>query len=160
MTKKTAVYPGSFDPATNGHLDIIERALDVFDEIIVGVLVNSSKKPMFTLEERVALVRKSCAHLKGVKVESFDGLLVDFLKKVNCKVIIRGLRVATDLEYEFQMSTTNNILDLSIDTVFFMPCPKYNFLTSSMVREVYSMGGELKDYVPAPVHAALKEKIK
>lgn len=160
MTKKIAVYPGTFDPMTLGHLDVIERALDVFDEVIVAALVNSSKKPVFNTKERIALIKKCTAHLKGVHVDSFDGLLVDYLKKVNSKIVLRGLRTATDLEYEFQLSTTNNILDPSIDTVFFMPSPKYNFLTSSMVREVYALGGELKDCVPSCVHTALKARYK
>lgn len=160
MTKKRAVYPGTFDPITNGHLDIIERALDVFDEVVVAVLVNQSKTPLFSTEKRLELLKNCTAHLKGVSVDSFDGLLVDYMKRADSKVALRGLRVATDLEYEFQISTTNNIMDPSIDTVFLMPNPKYNFLTSTMVREVYSMGGELPDYVPACVHAALKARFK
>lgn len=158
MTKKIAVYPGTFDPVTCGHLDVIERALDIFDEVIVAVLVNQGKTPLFATEKRLELLRACTAHLKGVRVDSFGGLLVDFMKKSGSKIALRGLRTATDLEYEFQLSTTNNLLDPSIDTVFLMPSPKFNFLTSSMVREAYALGGELEGCVPPCVHAALKER--
>ena len=157
---RTAVYPGSFDPVTNGHLDIIERALDVFDEVIVALLVNKNKTPLLSASKRLFLLKQCTTHLKNVRVDSFDGLLVDYMKKVGSKVAIRGLRTATDLEYEFQLSTVNNLLDPSIDTVFFMPSPEYNFLTSTMAREAYSLGGKLKEYVPPCVHKALKERFK
>lgn len=158
MTKKIAVYPGTFDPVTNGHLDVIQRSLDIFDEVRVVVLNNASKRPVFSTDERLALLKETTADLKGVSVDSFDGLLVDYLKKTGCNVALRGLRTATDLEYEFQMSTTNSLLDPAIDTVFMMTSPQYNFLTSTLVREVYSLGRTLPSCVPPAVHKALLKK--
>ena len=160
MNKKLAIYPGTFDPVTNGHVDIIARALDIFDEVIVAVLVNGSKEPLFSTKERLALIKKSAAHLKGVKVESYDGLLVDYLKSKNCNVVLRGLRVATDLEYEFQLATANNMMDPGIETVFLMTNANYIFLNSSVVREAYSRGGMLPKFVPEAVHEALINKFK
>jgi pantetheine-phosphate adenylyltransferase len=153
-----ALYPGSFDPATIGHLDVIKRASLITDKLLVAVLHNANKETAFTLDERVEMLKRLTRALKNVEVISFSGLLVDFMKETDCKVALRGLRVATDLEYEFQLSTTNNILDPSIDTVFLMPNPKYNFLTSSIVREAYMLGGQLEGCVPPPVHAALLKK--
>ncbi|ACC97672.1 Pantetheine-phosphate adenylyltransferase [Elusimicrobium minutum Pei191] len=158
MNKKLAIYPGTFDPVTNGHIDIVERSLDIFDEIIIAVLVNKNKKPVFSTEERVSLLKKATAHLNGVKVGSYDGLLVDYLRNNKCNVVLRGLRAATDLEYEFQLATTNNMMDPGIETVFLMTSNNYTFLTSSVIREAYSCGGELPKCVPDVVHKALKEK--
>ncbi|GHT39020.1 phosphopantetheine adenylyltransferase [Bacteroidia bacterium] len=160
MNKKLAIYPGTFDPVTNGHINIITRALDIFDSVIVAVLVNGSKTPDFSAGERVSLMKQSVSHLKGVKVESYDGLLVDYLKSKNCNVVLRGLRMATDLEYEFQLAATNNMMDPGIETVFLMTSANYVFLTSSVVREAYLHGGKLPKCVPPAVHKALVNKFK
>ncbi|MDR0291703.1 MAG: pantetheine-phosphate adenylyltransferase [Elusimicrobium sp.] len=160
MNKKLAIYPGTFDPVTNGHIDIIARALDIFDEVIVAVLVNGSKTPLFSTKERLSLIKESTASLKGVKAESYDGLLVDYLKSKNCNVVLRGLRVATDLDYEFQLATANNMMDTGIETVFLMTSANYTFLTSSVVRDAYSHGGRLPKFVPPAVHTALVDKFK
>jgi pantetheine-phosphate adenylyltransferase len=155
--KNTAVYPGTFDPVTNGHLDIIKRAADMFDTVIVAVLVNGSKNPVFTMEERAAHIKACVRGLKNVKVESFKGLLADFMKAKKAKIAIRGLRAVSDLEYEFQIAHTNRKLNKNMDTVFLMPGARYTYLTSSAVREVYSHGGRLDDCVPPVVE---KELIK
>jgi len=160
MNKKLAIYPGTFDPVTNGHIDIIERALDIFDEVIVAVLLNGTKKPVFSEDERVAFIKKSTSHLKGVKVESYGGLLVDYLKDKNCNIVLRGLRVATDLEYEFQLAAANNMMDPGIETVFLLTSPNYVFLTSSVVKEAYRHGGKLPSCVHPEVHKALVKKFK
>ncbi|MCX5782971.1 MAG: pantetheine-phosphate adenylyltransferase [Elusimicrobia bacterium] len=155
---KRAIYPGSFDPITNGHLDIIKRARGIFDELIVAILVNREKKPMFSTQERVELIKKSVAGMSGVKVDCFKGLLVDYMRGKNIKVAIRGLRAVSDLEYEFQMANTNRILSPGIETVFLMPGAPYAYLTSTVVRDVASLGGELKEYVPPHVISALRKK--
>ncbi|MGB2578480.1 pantetheine-phosphate adenylyltransferase [Elusimicrobium simillimum] len=160
MNKKFAIYPGTFDPITNGHVDLAARALDIFDEVIIAVLVNNKKAPLFSTQERVELIKKSTAHLKGISVESYDGLMVDYLKKKQCNVVLRGLRAATDMEYEFQLATINNMMDPGIETVFLMPSSNYTFLTSSVVREAYGAGGQLPGCVPPEVHKALIEKFK
>lgn len=158
MSEKIAIYPGTFDPVTNGHIDLIERSLDIFDKVIVAVLVNSAKVPVFSKEERVSMLKECCSHLDRVHVDSFEGLLVDYLKSQNCNIVLRGLRAATDLEYEFQLASTNNLLDPGMDTVFLMPSSQYTFLTSSMVREAYRGGGKLPMCVPEVVHEALVKK--
>jgi pantetheine-phosphate adenylyltransferase len=160
LNKRTAIYPGSFDPLTNGHLDIITRALDIFDEVTVAVLVNKSKSPAFSAPERVKLIKKCVTDLKGVSVESYDGLLVNYLRKKNCNTVLRGLRAATDLEYEFQMSIVNNMMDPGIETVFLMTARDNVFLTSSLVREAYACGGQLPACVPQSVAEALLKKFK
>jgi pantetheine-phosphate adenylyltransferase len=145
---KIAVYPGSFDPITNGHLDIIKRASRVFDEVIVAVLVNPDKKGLFDIDERVQLIEKSIGGLSNVKVQSFSGLLINFMKTINAKVIIKGLRAVSDFEYEFQMALMNNKLDPSIETVFMMTNAKYSYLSSSSVKQVAMFGGCIKGLVP------------
>jgi len=160
MNKKLAIYPGTFDPVTNGHVDIIARALDMFDEVIIAVLLNGTKKPTFTEAERIDFIKKSVARLKGVKVESYGGLLVDYLREKKCNIVLRGLRMATDLEYEFQLAAANNMMDPGIETVFLLTSPSYIFVTSSVVKEAYRHGGELPACVPAPVHKALVKKFK
>lgn len=160
MNKRIAVYPGSFDPITNGHVDIVERACKNFDSVVVGVLVNRSKKPVFSSEERVKLISESLAHLPNVKVDCFSGLLVEYMRQNGISVAIRGLRAVSDLEYEFQLAHTNRLLYPEMETVFLMPNVNYVYLSSSTVREVASHGGELTGCVPAVVAKALREKFK
>ena len=159
-TKNIAVYPGTFDPITNGHLDIIERASKLFDEVIVGIAHNINKSPLFTKEERKNLVLDVVKKYKNVKVEVFSGLLVDFAVKKNAKVIIRGLRALSDFDYEFQMSLTNRKLAPQVTTVFLMPNEKYTYLNSSLVRELARFKADVKDFVPPTVRKKLLMKFK
>ncbi|KAF0138417.1 MAG: pantetheine-phosphate adenylyltransferase [Stygiobacter sp.] len=158
---KIAIYPGTFDPITNGHLDILERAAQLFDKVVVTVAVNSSKTPMFSTEERVELIQAILKHnhFKNVSVESFDGLLVSFAKKKKAHAIIRGLRAISDFEYEFQMALMNRKQASKIDTVFLMPHEKYTYLNSSIVREIARLNGTFKDFVHPIVYRALKKKL-
>lgn len=155
MKKNIAVYPGTFDPATNGHLDIIKRAACLFDKVIVAVLVNQSKKPVFSVKERLKHLKEITKDIPNVEIDSFDGLLVEYMKKKGSRIAVRGLRAVSDLEYEFQMANTNRVLNKEMDTIFLMPRARYTYLSSSMVREVYSLGGRLQDYVPEVVEKAL-----
>lgn len=156
---RIAVYPGSFDPITNGHLDIIERASKVFDRVVVGVLRNKNKKPVFNADERVSLIRKVTAELGNVDVESFDGLLVDFAKAHNAKVIIKGLRTVNDFEYEFQMALLNKTLDAECETMFMMTNSKYSYISSSMVKELAGYKGDLEGLIPSEIVPYVKEKL-
>lgn len=153
-----AVCPGSFDPVTLGHLDIIKRGAKIFDEVYVCVLNNSSKKPLFTVEERCELIRQATKELPNIKVESFHGLLVDYAKQKKAKVILRGLRAVTDFEYEMQGTSMNKVLNDDIETFFMMTNNQYSFLSSSIVKEVAKYHGSVKELVPQEVEAALKEK--
>ncbi|GAK04069.1 phosphopantetheine adenylyltransferase [Geomicrobium sp. JCM 19037] len=153
-----AVYPGSFDPVTNGHIDIIERGMQVFDEIIVAVLHNRSKTPLFSVDERVELLRQSVAHMPNVTVDSFNGLLVDYVKEKNANVIVRGLRAVSDFEYEMQNASINRNLERSVETFFMMTNNQYSYLSSSIVKEVAKYERSVKDLVPEPVERALKER--
>ncbi|MFS0654226.1 pantetheine-phosphate adenylyltransferase [Bacillus sp. 179-C3.3 HS] len=153
-----AVCPGSFDPVTLGHLDIIKRGATIFDEVYVCVLHNSSKQPLFTVEERCELIRQATKDLPNIKVESFHGLLVDYAKQKNAKVILRGLRAVTDFEYEMQGTSMNKVLNDEIETFFMMTNNQYSFLSSSIVKEVAKYQGSVKELVPQVVEAALKEK--
>ena len=155
---KIAVYPGSFDPITNGHLDIIKRASRVFDEVIVGVLVNPDKKGLFSIQERAQFIERVTSKYPNVKVESCSGLLVHFMKEHNAKVIVKGLRAVSDFEYEFQMSMMNNKLDPTIETVFMMTSVKYSFLSSSSVRQVAMFGGCIKGLVPDEIVTDILDK--
>ncbi|ACD23628.1 pantetheine-phosphate adenylyltransferase [Clostridium botulinum] len=148
---KIAVYPGSFDPITNGHLDIIERGSKVFDKLIIGVLVNVDKKGLFEIEERVELIKKVTKHIKNVEVLSFNGLLIDFLKASNAKIILKGLRAVSDFEYEFKMALMNNKLDPDIETVFMMTSAQYSYLSSSSVKQVAKFGGCIEGLVPKEI---------
>ena len=155
-----AVYPGTFDPITNGHIDILFRSLRLFDHIVVGIGPNPMKSSLLTIEERTEMVNNSVKKLKGVSVETFDGLLVDFAKKHDARVIIRGLRAVSDFEYEFQMALMNRKLDSDVETVFLMPSEEYSYLTSSIVKVVGSFGGDISSLVPKHVHDILKNKFK
>ena len=156
---KIAIYPGSFDPITNGHRDIIERALNIFDHVIVAVTRNIEKEaPMFSEKERKDLISESISHLKNVKVDSFEGLMVNHAVKHGAVAAIRGLRALSDFEFEFKMALMNRSLNENISTLFLMPHAKYTHVSSSMVREVASLGGSVIEYVPSHVNKALKAK--
>ena len=155
-----AIYPGSFDPITNGHLDVIERASKLFDEVIVGIAHNINKNPLFSKEERKELVQKTAGKYKNDKVEVFSGLLVDFAVKKKAKVIVRGLRAISDFEFEFQMSLTNRKLAPQVTTVFLMPNEKYTYLNSSLVRELARFHADIKNFVPPVVRKKLLLKFK
>jgi pantetheine-phosphate adenylyltransferase len=158
--KTTAIYPGTFDPITNGHLDLIKRALRTFDEVIVAVAPSLKKQPLFTLEERLRLIHLAVRGLKRAKVDSFNSLLVDYVRKKKGIAILRGLRAISDFEYEFQLAHMNRRLNTNIETVFLMPSEEYSYLTSSLVKEVSSFGGSVTGLVPAEVEKALKSKFK
>ncbi|MBC8062619.1 MAG: pantetheine-phosphate adenylyltransferase [Clostridiaceae bacterium] len=155
---RIAVYPGSFDPITIGHLDIIERASKVFDEIIVGVFVNPDKKGLFTISERVSLIERVTSNYPNVTVQSCSGLLVNFMKANNAKIIVKGLRAVSDFEYEFHMSMMNNKLEPTIETVFMMTSAKYLFLSSSSVRQIAMFGGCVKGLVPDEIIKDIMDK--
>ncbi|MCM3357058.1 MULTISPECIES: pantetheine-phosphate adenylyltransferase [unclassified Psychrobacillus] len=157
---KMAVVPGSFDPITYGHLDIITRGASIFSEVYVVVLNNSSKNPLFSVEERVKLIQEVTAHLPNVKVETFSGLLMDYAQNVGASAIIRGLRAVSDFEYEMQITSMNRVLNDEIETFFIMTKNQYSFLSSSIVKEVAKYGGNIGELVPPQVEIALKEKYK
>jgi len=156
---RIAVYPGSFDPVTLGHLDIISRAAKQFDHVIVSVLNNTSKKPLFSVEERMALLQEVTRDLPNVRIDSFRDLLVRYMRSKNAQIIIRGIRSVTDFEYELQMASTNRQLDDGIDTIFMMTNPKYSYLSSSIVKEIAQFHGPVHDLVPPEVEAALHKKL-
>lgn len=157
---KLGIYPGTFDPITNGHLDLIERGLRIFDELIIAVASSPKKQPLFTLQERMELIRESVKDCKNIRVEAFNGLLVDYVKNRQGIAIIRGLRAVSDFEYELQMALMNRRLDMDIETVFMMPSEEFSFITSTIVKEVASFGGTVKGLVPDAVERALTEKFK
>jgi pantetheine-phosphate adenylyltransferase len=153
-----AVFPGSFDPITNGHLDIIARSLSVFDDVTIAILINSEKQSLFTVEERVAIIQEAFRGEPRVKVDTFSGLLVDYAERVGATVIVRGLRAISDFEYEFQMALMNRRLNPRIETVFMMPAESYSYLSSRLVKEVFQLGGRVRDLVPPIVERRLAEK--
>ncbi|WP_411170674.1 pantetheine-phosphate adenylyltransferase [Clostridium sp. MB05] len=155
-----AVYPGSFDPITNGHLDIITRGAQIYDKLIVAVLVNMDKKCLFNIEERVELIKRVTKNLKNVEVLSFDGLLVDFARMHNSKVILKGLRTVSDFEYEFQMALMNSKLDPDIETVFMMTSSAYSYVSSSSVKQVAKFSGNIKGLVPEELILEVKDKFR
>lgn len=155
-----AVYPGSFDPVTNGHIDIIERASGMFDELVVGVLNNNAKTVMFSAEERVKMITEVTSHLKNVRVTSFDGLAVDFAHMENAKILVRGLRAVTDFEYELQLAQTNRVISPDVDTVFLTTNLKYSYLSSSVVKEIASYRGDISQFVDPRVEEKIRGKIK
>lgn len=158
MSRRIAVYPGSFDPVTLGHLDIIKRASEMTDELIVAVLVNKAKTPLFSVEERVSMLKTVTKDIGNVTVKSFSGLSVEFAKEQGAEFLVRGLRAITDFEYELQMAQTNRIMDPHIDTIFLTTNLKYAYLSSTTVREVASYGGDISRFVPAEVEQAVLEK--
>lgn len=158
--KKIAIYPGTFDPFTNGHLDLVKRAICIFDEVIIAVAPSGRKHPLFSVQERLELIKASTKGLKNVKVEAFTSLLVEYVKKKKGIAILRGLRAVSDFEYELQMALMNRRLNTNIETVFMMPSEEYSFLTSTIVKEVASFGGSVKNLVPDAVERALRDKLK
>ncbi|MBN1396494.1 MAG: pantetheine-phosphate adenylyltransferase [Bacteroidetes bacterium] len=155
---KIAIYPGTFDPVTNGHLDILERALKLFDKVIIAVARNTSKNPFFTEDERIVLLKQATKHYKNVEVDSFEGLLVDYVKHTKATAVVRGLRAMTDFEYELQMALMNRKLYENMETVFLMPNEKYTYLSSNIVREIARLGGNVTKLVPPVVNKAFKQK--
>ncbi|MDU3180344.1 MAG: pantetheine-phosphate adenylyltransferase [Lachnospiraceae bacterium] len=155
-----AIYPGSFDPVTLGHMDIIKRSCRIVDELIVGVLNNNSKTPLFSVEERVKMLKEATKELENVQVVEFEGLLVDFAKEMDAKVVIRGLRAITDFEYELQMTQTNHKLEPDVETLFLTTSIEYSFLSSTTVKEVAAFGGDITQFVPEVVVKAIEEKMK
>lgn len=156
---KTAIYPGTFDPVTNGHIDVIERAIGIFDKVIVAVARNSAKNPLFSEAERIEILRKVLKSYRNVRVDSFEGLLVDYAVKKNATAVVRGLRAISDFEYEFQMALMNRKLANTISTVFLMPHEKYTYLNSTIVRELALLGGDVSEFVPPVVEKYLKRKV-
>src|SRR3989338_356797 len=155
---KTAIYPGSFGPITNGHIDLIERATQIFDRVIVVEANNPQKKTIFTIQERMDMIKQVTANIKGIKVESFDGLVIEFARKKKVNVLIRGLRMLSDFEYEFQMALTNRRLAETIETVFLMPSEGYSFLSSTLLKEAASLGANVSSFVPKFVERKIKER--
>jgi pantetheine-phosphate adenylyltransferase len=156
---RTAIYPGTFDPITNGHLDILERALKLFDRVIIAIARNSAKNPLFSEEERLAMIKESVKHLKGVEIDSFDILLVEYARKKKAAAVVRGLRAISDFEYELQMALMNRKLNEDLVTVFLMPNERYTYLNSSIVREIARHKGNIREFVPPHVLRALEEKL-
>ncbi len=156
----TAIYPGSFDPITYGHLDVIERAAKVFDQLIIGVLNNYSKKSLFSVEERLEMIREVTFQHPNVEIRAFDGLLIDFTEKVNAQVIVRGIRAVSDFEYELMMAQTNKRLRDNVETVFFATSAEYSYVSSSTVRELAYFGGEIDQFVPPSVRQRILDKYR
>ncbi len=159
MNTQTVIYPGTFDPLTNGHLDIIERAAKMFGHIVVGIAASPSKKTMFSLEKRVKLAKASIPHLPNVEVKGFSGLLVDFAEQEKATILIRGLRTTVDFEYEFGLTTMYRRLKPDLESIFLTPAEEFAFLSSTIIREVAIHGGEVKQFVPDPVYQAICEKV-
>ena len=157
--ERTVLYPGSFDPLTNGHLDLIDRASKLFDHVIVGVAHNSEKTPFFSYDERVELIRVCTGHYRNVQVIHFQGLVVDAVVRYRANALLRGLRVISDFEYELQMALMNRSLKTDCETIFLTPTPKNSFISSRVVREVASLGGRFEQFVPAPVAEAMKKRL-
>ena len=156
--KSLAIFPGSFDPITNGHLDIIARGLSVFRRVLIAILVNPDKQPLFSVEERLDIIRETYRNDPRVRVDTFSGLLVDYAERVGASVIVRGLRAISDFEFEFQMALMNRRLNPRIETVFMMPAESYSYLSSRLVKEVFQLGGSVRHLVPPVVERRLKEK--
>jgi len=157
---RTAIYPGSFDPLTNGHLDVIQRAAKLFDRVIVAVAKNDSKRPLFTLAERLALVKTAVSHLPHVEADSFAGLLIEYALARKAQAVVRGLRAVSDFEFEFQLALMNRKLNEKVETIFMMPKDTYTFLSSRIVKEIARLGGDVNAFVPPHVQAALIRKLQ
>ena len=157
---RTAIYPGSFDPLTNGHLDVIQRAAKLFDRVIVAVAQNDSKQPLFTLAERLALVKAAIKHLPHVEADSFDGLLIEYAARQKAQAVVRGLRAVSDFEFEFQLALMNRKLNENVEAIFMMPKDTYTFLSSRIVKEIARLGGDVSPFVPPHVQVALRKKLK
>jgi pantetheine-phosphate adenylyltransferase len=157
---QVAIYPGSFDPVTYGHIDLIRRAQEIFSEVVVAVAHNYHKRPLFSVKERVAMLKKATGGMNGVRVDDFKGLVVDYARRKKAKVLIRGLRMLSDFEYEFQMALTNRRLSPDIETIFLMPQESYSYLSSKLLKEAASLGADLSSFVPDFVEEALKKKLK
>jgi pantetheine-phosphate adenylyltransferase len=154
-----AVYPGSFDPLTNGHVDIITRGARIFDRIIVAILINAEKAPLFSMDERLKITREVFKDFPNVEVDTFDGLLVDYVERRRAQVIVRGLRAVSDFEFEFQMALMNRRLNGKIETVFMMPAEQYSYISSRLIKEVFSLGGRVHGLVPDTVEERLRQKV-
>ncbi|MBU2541074.1 MAG: pantetheine-phosphate adenylyltransferase [Candidatus Omnitrophica bacterium] len=157
---RKAIYPGTFDPVTFGHLDLIERAARIFDEVIIAIAENLEKKPLFSLEERVAMIKKATLDFDNVSVEAFDELVVDYARRKKISVIIRGLRMISDFEFEFQMALTNRKLASDIETIFLMPSESLSYISSKLLKEAAFLGADLKEFLPDFVEVALKKRLK
>lgn len=157
---RTAVYPGSFDPCTNGHLDVIKRASRLFDKVVVAVLINSAKQPAFTVEERVSMLKEVTSGIENVEVRAFNGLLADFMRDINSSIIIKGIRAVSDFEYEFQMALTNRTLNSELETLFLHTSQDYMFLSSSIVKEIAKYGGCLDGLVPDGLIPVIKSRFE
>jgi len=157
---RRAVYPGTFDPLTNGHIEIIKRASKIFDEVIVAVAHNPQKRPLFSFKDRIEMVEGALSRIKNVKVDSFSGLAVNYVKGKNIHIILRGLRMISDFEYEFQMALTNRKLDKGIETVFMMPSEEYSYVSSKLIKEAASLGADLEKFVPKSIETKLKQLLK
>lgn len=157
---RTVIYPGSFDPLTNGHLDLIHRAVHLFDRVIVAVAVSEAKGPLFTIEERVALIKRAVLNLPNVEVDAFTGLLIDYVEQRQGQAVIRGLRAVSDFEFEFQLALMNRKLNPRVETIFMMPKETYTFVSSRLVKEIAQLGGDVGPFVPAHVKTALARKLR
>lgn len=157
---KRAIYPGSFDPVTFGHIDMIERSAKIVDELVVAILNNSAKNPLFSVEERVSMLKETAGHVPNVKITFFDGLLIDYAKNIDATIIIRGLRAVTDFEYELQIAQTNRIVNSGIDTIFLTTSLEYAYLSSTIVKEVASYGGDISHFVPKQLIPQIYEKYR
>ncbi len=160
MKERVAIYPGTFDPITNGHMSIIRRALEIFDKLIVAILINPQKKPLFSIEERIFMIKEATKGMGNVEVDTFEGLLVDYAVKKEVNVIIRGLRATSDFEFEFQMALMNRKLNRSVQSIFLMTDYKWLYVSSSIIKEVSSFGGDVKGLVPDIVNEKLREKFR
>lgn len=158
MKTHSVIYPGTFDPITNGHVDLTERASRLFDRVIVAIAYSEKKTPLFTLEQRIALCEQSLAHLENIEVVGFNNLLIDFARSQESRCVLRGLRTVADFEYEFQLANMNRAMYPEFESIFLTPSVQLSYISSSLVREIAAMGGDITAFVPAPVAAALKEK--